>query len=129
MSQMNSRRQFVKLALGAGGLALLSPKFVFGAEGRRRGGSAAGGGGSLPMVKPGEGMAASLHYVEKNTDTKDPSLKVERQGVPFAKQQCQHCMLFTADGKQNGVDVGKCTLFSGMHVRATGWCSSWTKKV
>lgn len=132
MSQINSRRQFVKLVLGASGIALLAPKAVFGAEGRRRTAPAAGAapaaGGELPLVKPGEGMAASVHYVHNKNDLKDASLKVDRQGTPFAKQGCATCMLFTPDGKQGGEAVGKCTLFNGQHVKATGWCASWSKK-
>ncbi len=133
MSEMNSRRQFMKIAFGLSGIALLAPKIALGAEERRRGaapaaGGAAGGDTNLPMVKPGEGMAASVHYEMKNTDVKDASLKVERQGVPFAKQQCQGCMLYTKAGMKDGAEVGKCTLFNGMLVKSTGWCASWSKK-
>lgn len=131
MSQCNSRRQFVKLALGVSGLALLSPA-VLGQERRRGGkpGAAAGAGGdtNLPLVKPGEGMAASVRYVHKNTEVKDASLKVDRAGVPFAKQTCSTCMLYTKAGMKDGEEVGKCTLFAGQLVKGGGWCASWAKK-
>lgn len=130
MSEMNSRRQFVKLALGVSGLALISPKIVLAAEERRRAGAAgaAAGGGSVPLVKPGEGMAVSMNYVEKKSDLKNASLKTERQGVSFDKQFCHNCMFYTADGKHDGADVGKCTVFNNQHVKSEGWCSSWAKK-
>jgi len=132
MSQCNSRRQFVKLALGVSGLAFLSPN-VFGEERRRTAkpgaaGAAAGGDLALPLVKPGEGMAASLNYHHKNTDIKDAALKVDRAGTPFAQQTCSKCMLYTKAGMKAGEEVGKCTLFAGMLVKGSGWCTSWAKK-
>ena len=53
---------------------------VLGAEERRAkkpGADAAKGGGdlALPLVKPGEGMAKSVNYVEKKADLKDDKLK------------------------------------------------------
>ncbi len=128
MSQDNSRRQFVKIALGLSGLALVAPRLAMGQE-RRRGGAAGGtAAGAKTLVKPGEGMAASLNYVEKNSEVKNPSLKVERQGMPFAQQTCANCMFYTADGKIGADDVGKCTIFSNQYVKGAGWCSSWAKK-
>jgi hypothetical protein len=141
----SSRRQFFKTAAAFGGLALLMPALVQGAEERRRAAPAAGAGGAapgaaagagaggnadlnLPLVKPGEGMAASLHYQHNHKDIKDKSLMVERQGVPFDKQHCAVCMLYTPVGKKNGEDVGKCALFAGQLVKATGWCTSFSKK-
>lgn len=130
MSQMNSRRQFVKLALGVSGLALLAPKSVVAEERRRGGGAAAGAGGdlALPLVKPGEGMAANLNYHHKHTDVKNAALKVERQGTAWDKQHCNNCMLYTKVGQKDGEEVGKCTLFNGMLVKGQGWCASWSKK-
>lgn len=140
MSDLNSssRRQFFKIAAAFGGLALLMPTLAKAAEERRRakpaepaaGAAPAAGGGdtNLPLVKPGEGMAASLHYVHNHKDLKDKSLMVERQGVPFEKQHCAACMLFTPAGKKNGEEVGKCQLFAGQLVKGTGWCTSYTKK-
>ena len=131
MSEMNSRRQFVKIALGVGGLALLLPNSVL-AERRRGGGAAAAGGAqgdlALPLVKPGEGMAASVNYYHKHSDVKNAALKVERQGLAWDKQFCTNCMLYTKSGQKDGSEVGKCTLFSGMLVKGEGWCASWSKK-
>lgn len=128
----------MKIALGVGGLLAFSPSLMA-AEERRKAqpaggagaGSAAGGAGgdlALPMVKPGEGMAANLKYVHNNKDVKDASLKVERQGTPFAQQHCKNCMLYTKVGNKAGSEVGKCTLFNGMLVKSEGWCQSWSKK-
>lgn len=135
MSDSTSRRQFFKFAAAFGGLALLMPNLVQGAEERRRagkpadaGGAAGGGDTALPLVKPGEGMAKNLNYHHDHKDIKDKSLMVERQGVPFEKQHCSGCMLFTAVGKKDGDEVGKCTLFSGQLVKAKGWCASYSKK-
>lgn len=133
MSQENSRRSFVKLALGLGGFALLGSAPALAQERRRTakpGGAAAGAGGdaNLPLVEPGKGMAASVQYHHKNTEVKDAKLKVDRSGVPFAKQTCSNCMLYTKAGMKNGEEVGKCTLFAGNVVKGGGWCASWSKK-
>lgn len=132
MSEMNSRRQFVKIALGISGLALIAPKIAFGQQERRRGGGGAGAapaaGDKKTLVKPGEGLAANLHYVEKKSDIKDPALKADKGGVSFDKQKCSNCMFYTADGKVDGQDVGKCTLFQNLYVKGEGWCNSWAKK-
>jgi hypothetical protein len=132
---MNSRRGFFKQAAALVGAALLAPLAAQAANERRGGGDAtpASGGGAggdlgLPLVEPGKGMAASLHYHFKSTDEKDPALKIERQGVAFAKQHCGVCALYTKVGKKGGVEVGKCQLFQGQLVKSTGWCSSWNKK-
>jgi hypothetical protein len=125
-----SRRDFFKissiavLSFGAAMVAKVIPAF---AEERRRprGG---GSGGELPLVKPGVGMAASVNYAEKHSDVKDPKLKVVRQGVPFEKQFCNSCVLYTKHGERNGKEVGVCTLFANQLVKGEGWCTSWAKK-
>ncbi len=128
MSQMNTRRQFVKLALGVSGLALLNPQSAVAQERRRGGGAAAGGDLALPLVKPGEGMAASVNYQHKHSDVKNAALKVERQGTAWDKQYCNNCMLYTKVGQKDGEEVGKCTLFANQLVKGQGWCASWSKK-
>jgi len=135
MSDTNSRRQFFKIAAAFGGMVLLMPSLTLAAEERRRAkpaaGAAAGGAGgdiALPLVKPGEGMAGSVHYQHDKKDVKDKALMIDRQGVPFAKQQCSGCMLFTPVGKKGADEVGKCTLFAGQLVKANGWCASFSKK-
>lgn len=123
----NSRRDFIKIAAGLAGLAVLMPKSVL-AEGGRGGAAAAGAGGDLPLVEPGKGMAVGVNYVAKASDVKDAKLKVDRGGVPFAKQSCASCALYTAAGKKGGADVGKCAIFANQVVKGEGWCSSWSKK-
>lgn len=122
----NSRRNFIKMAAGLAGVALLMPKSVLGEGGSRGGGAAAGG--DLPLVEPGKGMAVGVNYVAKNSDVKDAKLKVDRAGVPFAKQTCANCALYTAAGKKAGADVGKCAIFANQLVKGEGWCNSWSKK-
>jgi len=126
MEQKTSRRQFFKMAAVASGAMLLAPRILW-AERRKAGG---GGGGDLdlPLVEPGKGMAANLNYHNKNTDVKEAALKADRQGVKFADQKCEKCMLYTHVGKKGGADVGKCTLFANQLVHSTGWCASWAKK-
>lgn len=80
---------------------------------------------ALPMVKPGEAAAVAVNYVAKHSDIKDSALKVERMGVPFEKQFCSNCMLFTKDGAG---DAGKCPIFANQQVAGAAWCSSWAKK-
>ncbi len=129
MSQQDSRRQLFKIALGISGLALLAPKSLFAEEKRRAKPGAAGGGDlALPLVEPGKGMAANMNYQHSQAGVKDAAMKVERQGVPFAGQYCNKCMLYSSVGKKDGAEVGKCTLFTGQLVKGEGWCSSWAKK-
>jgi hypothetical protein len=128
MSQ--SRREFFKtLMIGAGAtIATQSLSNIALAEGRRRGGESGATGGDLPLVTPGQGMAASVNYVHKGSDIKDAKLKVDRQGVKFADQKCSSCILYTKHGVQGGEEVGKCQLFANQLVKASGWCTSWAKK-
>ncbi|OFZ28968.1 MAG: hypothetical protein A2622_12780 [Bdellovibrionales bacterium RIFCSPHIGHO2_01_FULL_40_29] len=119
----NQRRDFLKTMLVAVGASVLMPKLSFAQE-RRRG----SGAGDLPLVEPGKGMAATLHYQHKTSDVKDAKLKTERQGTPFAKQNCSNCLLYTKHGMQGAEEVGKCSLFAGQVVKASGWCNSWAKR-
>lgn len=126
----NSRRNFFKVA-AVSGLSLLAVSSIAQAEEKRRAKPAAGGGNAdldLPLVEPGKGMAASLNYQHSHADVKDKALKVDRQGLPFEKQLCSGCMLYTAVGKKGKDEVGKCTLFANQLVKANGWCASFSKK-
>lgn len=129
----SNRRQFLKnLGVVASGLMIF--KNVQAEEKRRAkksdssSGGGAGGDLALPMVKPGEGMAASVHYTLDHKDVKDAALKADRQGVKFEQQHCASCMLYTKVGNKDGGEVGKCTLFAGSLVKSTAWCGSWSKK-
>ena len=115
-----NRRQFLQVL--AGTFAFLN---FAQAEEKRRGGAKAAAPGEKSFVKPGEGMAGSVKYVEDVNDWKDTALKIDRQGIKWGQQHCESCVLYTKDDATSG----KCTLFSGQHVKAKGICASWSKKV
>jgi hypothetical protein len=121
MSQ--TRRNFLKTAA----VTLLIPALAQ-AEQKRGKKPSAGGDADLPLVEPGKGMAQSLNYANTHADVKDAALKIDRGGLPFAKQFCSGCILYTAAGKKGAEEVGKCTLFAGQVVKANAWCQSWAKK-
>lgn len=131
------RRTFVKNAMGIMGMGFILPSRLmsFGQEARAEEKRRGGGVGtntaelSLPMVEPGKGMAASLTYVSKNSEVKDAKIKTERQGVPFDKQKCMGCALYTKVGAKNDQEVGKCAVFPAQLVASEAWCNSWAKKV
>jgi len=125
---MQSRRAFFKQMIFGASAALAAQTLasVSLAQGRKRGGNAASG--ELPLVTPGQGMAASVNYVHQGSDLKNEKLKVDRQGVKFADQKCANCILYSKHGIQGGVEVGKCQIFANQVVKATGWCTSWAKK-
>lgn len=121
-----NRRQFISYVMGmVAGLSLVLPALA--ARRKKEEGSSAASE-NLPLVKPGEGMAATVSYVHVNTEIKDPKLRVERQGVKFEDQKCASCILYTKHGTLNGEEVGKCSIFPNQLVKATGWCTSWAKK-
>lgn len=128
-----NRREFFKLAMAVVAapvaLDLLLGKKAH-AEEKRRAAPAAGGAVACKMAKPGVGMAAGINYQEDKMAVKDAKLKVERQGVPFAKQSCENCMLFSAPTNCAGKSAGACAMFASTKelVAAQGWCSSWSKK-
>lgn len=134
-----NRRHFMQTAAALSGLAFLKSKNLkevlpmAKAEEKRRGapaagGNAAGGDLDLPLVEPGKDLATAVNYVHKAAELKDAKLKVERQGVPFAKQACSGCSFYSGVGKKGADDLGKCTIFAGKLVKGQGWCSSWNKK-
>ncbi len=129
--QVNSRRQFIKIA-AISGASLVAMSGIAQAEEKRRAAKPAAGGASgdaaLPFVKVGEGMAASVNYQDKHANVKDKALKVDRQGVKFENQKCSGCMLYTSIGKKDGAEAGKCTLFANALVKGDSWCASWSKK-
>ncbi len=78
---------------------------------------------AVKFVIPGQGMAASINYVEdKKTAKKE--LQIERQGVKFAEQKCMNCAIYTKQDDKSG----KCALFPAEMVKPAAWCSSWSKK-
>jgi hypothetical protein len=132
-----SRRVFFKKLVSLTGAALLAPHLIgsiAGAEEKRRakkdaGGATETGDLAFPFVDPSKDTGAALKYHHKNSEVKDAALKIERNGVPFDKQTCATCMLYTGVGKKGSDEVGKCALFPNHLVKSTGWCMSWQKKV
>ncbi|HEY8272433.1 MAG TPA: high-potential iron-sulfur protein [Pseudobdellovibrionaceae bacterium] len=130
---LNRRRFFINVGqmLGLAALAPLLGTKAF-AEEKRKARPAEGGattGADLPMVVPGKGAAAAVHYQLKHSDVKDASLKIERGGVPFEKQLCNNCSFYTKHSTKNGEEVGKCQIFPNQLVKSTAWCATWNKKV
>ncbi|MCS6838093.1 MAG: high-potential iron-sulfur protein [Bdellovibrionaceae bacterium] len=129
----NSRRNFLtKIFTGLGLVALFLKSEELLAQRKKKASESASASkptsDDLPLVTPGQGMAKSVNYVHDKKDLTDKTLKTERQGVKFENQQCSNCILYTAHGKRNEVEVGKCQLFPNQVVKASGWCSSWAKK-
>ena len=115
-----SRRQFFKQSLGLVTAVAVAPSFLqalLPSVARAQ-------GSAMKFVVPGQGMAASLNYVENKAKVaKD--LAIERTGVKFADQFCSNCLLFTKDASSSN---GKCSLFPNEMVKAKSWCQSWVKK-
>ena len=117
-----SRRDFFKQALGIVGAVAAAPALL-----KAILPSVARAEAAPTFVVPGQGMAASVGYVEDKT--KAPKDKqVDRNGVKFADQKCSNCAIYTKDASGKG---GKCALFSsppGLLVKDNSWCASWSKK-
>ena len=75
---------------------------------------------SMPLVDENSPQAVALNYV--NDAARANTSKVANH---VAGSNCANCALYA--GKP-GDPEGMCPLFSGKHVAAKGWCSSWAKK-
>ena len=73
----------------------------------------------LPDLTEDDPMAMSLGY-KKDTATVDAA----KQPQHAADQSCANCALYTSTSDA----VGKCAIFTGKQVKATGWCTAYTKK-
>lgn len=130
-----NRRSFFSASIKVIGLSLLSNLALnrqmgtlAQAEEKRRGGESAGGN-DLPLVDPAkDSTAQGVKYVHKNSDFKEAALKTVRNGVPFEKQTCSGCALYTKKEVRNGEEVGVCILFAKKVVKGSGFCTSWNKK-
>ena len=113
-----SRRQFFAKTLSAAAGLIVAPQLLQNLF------SSQALAADCPAVVVGQGMAASVNYAEDKKKVKK-DLQIDRMGVPFAKQNCASCGLYTAnpDGK-----AGKCALFAGQCVKPASWCGSWNKK-
>lgn len=128
-----SRRSFFSTLFKTAAVVSLLPGWAV-AERRRAprgGGAAAGAAGSanLPWAKATDAGPSAVNYHASYKDVKEAKHKIERSKVAFGPQQvCSTCTLYTAAGKKDSKDAGKCTLFANALVPADAWCSSWTKK-
>lgn len=117
----SSRRQFFNQVLGAVGLLAAGPALLKSLMSEQAQAQTAG---APSYVVPGQGMAASVGYVENKTKV-EKSLMIERNGVAFKDQKCSNCVLFQPEAGGKG---GKCALFPNQLVKPTSWCKSWSKK-
>jgi hypothetical protein len=69
----------------------------------------------LPLVTTDDPTAKALKYTSDASKASDAK--------PGSK--CENCQLYQGAA---GTSQGGCLLFPGKAVKATGWCSSWTKK-
>jgi hypothetical protein len=74
----------------------------------------------LPMVEKDDAQAAVFGYVDDATQVDKVKFKNHVSG-----SACSNCALY--QGKAGDV-AGGCPLFTGKHVAAKGWCTSWAKK-
>jgi hypothetical protein len=114
-----SRREFFVKTLGSAAALVLAPQLV-----QSLFSSKALAADACKPVVPGQGMAASVNYAEDKKKVKK-ELQIDRNGTPFAKQDCSNCALYVADASGK---FGKCALFATECVKPTSWCASWNKK-
>jgi len=108
MSEIESRRRFLKLALAAGAVPGTLATF----------GTAAAA--DLPHLDENDATAKALGYLADTT-------KVDAKKYPNHKadQTCANCNL--AQGA--ATDAWRpCSIFPGKAVNAKGWCAAWVKK-
>lgn len=127
---MNRRTFFQTLFVGVGALSII-PSLVKAQE-RRRGGGA-DGAGAAKLVDPKDGQAKAVHYAHDKKDIKDKSVQTERAGVKYADQFCHNCQFYVV-GKEATVEGKKAApcqmpFATGKNVAASGWCTTWAKKV
>lgn len=117
-----TRRDFIQTAIAVSGVGVVSSLIGLhaNAESRAKKADAA----AEPKCVPGKGMAGTMNYYPKHADVKEASQKQTRSGVPWEKQFCHNCSLFTPSGKGEG----KCSVITGCTVEADGICTTWTEK-
>jgi hypothetical protein len=100
-----SRRRFVrKLLLGAALVPLAAVR------------PTTGHAADLPLLSPDDPDAKKVKYTEDATKVKSA----------VKGNNCANCALY--EGTYQSAQ-GPCQLFPGKHVKAAGWCSSWTPQL
>jgi hypothetical protein len=82
--------------------------------------AAAAAAKALPALAPTDPAAKALGYVEDAT-------KVDAKANPLFKkgQDCANCLQWD---EKTAMPQGKCKIFPGKLVKATGWCKVYVKK-
>lgn len=126
-----NRRSFIQQAITVTGAIALFPILAKSEERRRGGGAAPAAAAGLVLIDPKDPQAKALNYAHEHKDIKDKALQTDRNGVKWADQKCQGCNFYQKDkeGKASGKAAAPCQLLAGKAVAATGWCSSWAKKI
>lgn len=105
-----SRRRFVgKLILGAALAPLATVRLP-------AGDAAEGHMADLPLLSTEDPAAKKVKYTEDATQEKSAT----------KGNNCANCALY--EGTYQSAQ-GPCQLFPGKHVKAAGWCSSWTPQL
>lgn len=84
------------------------------------------GGNDADMLDSNEPTAKAVAYHANKKDAQaDPtSNKTQDKGLPWEKQFCDNCAIYSSEGPNKGT----CPIFAGKKVAAKGICNSWTKK-
>lgn len=104
-----SRRDFVRRSLVG---TVLAPFAGLWGESR----AAQTGAVELPLLSPDDPAAQKVKYTEDASKAKAAS----------KDNKCANCALY--EGTYNSTQ-GPCQIFPGKHVKAAGWCSSWTPQI
>ena len=67
------------------------------------------------LVSVNDPTAKALKYVEN----------ASKASAAKPGSKCSNCMFYQGAA---GAAQGPCTVFAGKHVKAAGWCASWTAK-
>lgn len=70
----------------------------------------------LPLLSPDDPAAQKVKYTEDASKSQAAS----------KDNKCGNCALY--EGTYNSTR-GPCQIFPGKHVKAAGWCSSWTPQI
>jgi High potential iron-sulfur protein len=126
-----NRRSFIQTALTITGALALFPIIAKSEERRRGNGAKPAAAAGLVLIDPKDPQAKALNYAHEHADIKDKTLQTERNGVKWADQKCLNCNFYQKDkeGKASGKTAAPCQLLGNKAVAASGWCTTWAKKI